>query len=743
MKRKLRLILILILIFSIFNVELVFANDDKPNAPERALAWMFRKLGDAGYNVINKYGLSIDTLIYNKATITSHFTNYSGISGSYGNHGVSSDELTNNNSNNNAEIIETFFTESPFLVDFSDNTESPFGIMGLGLNEIFKSLSLILMFIILHLLGFRQELNTTTKNRIELSESMTNYLLAFVMIFWLPKILQLIMMFSNFIVDGFNPSEAIGSNYVDVLRAAAINPNNPFILGDSIIYLGAVLVNVYFIFVYGTRALYLSMLFGFFPLIALYMNNRTLRQSFGNYVSEMFSAISIQWYDAAIFFGISYIFTALGADPHMGLIKFVITCGIIPLRAFFKRLFSFTGRSSVADMAGFAGLMGVVGLTRGIVGGTRSFITGTYGGAHDIWQAGQMKKEFEGAGGNAERAAQNASASRNDVSSPSFSYAGSIGSEMPDIKPYMNKQQGHNAYSFEKDFSSEDGLMIKRRLSPQEAHDYMVRKGIRRIGLATGKAVGGTAGGLVGAAAGSGFGMTGAIYGAQVGGIIGGGLGEGAGALAGLGGAYSTQLIMNVAREYNASNEGKSSDVVNAGSVAVYKSAGGVQSSNNLNYADSSNVNIIPSSGSKLEHSSGKEMGYANVDSKMFQRKYEEYSQNLSNEERDKIYKDASSYVNQFMSGKDFSGWDSSILNEFRDEIMNMALSYEGFNYTIDRLKAEGKHHYDYDALRHFGEAWRDGRVNDMYEAGAKYNSAKMIITRYGNNDGDIDINAI
>lgn len=686
MKNFKRFIVILLLITFVFNTSFVFADKDKPNAFDKTVGGMFRKLGDAGHAIINKFGFSIDSLIYNQE--------------------ITVDE--------DAEVI---FKKSIFLVDFSDDTESPFGKLGLVLYSIFVGFALVLMLSILIALGTRLQMNTITRNKVTFSETLSNYVIGFALIYWLPEIMTLFMYLSNFFVSAFNPSNVFGTGYIDTLKAAASDPNNPYLIWDSMVYLGSVAINLYFAFVYGFRAFHIAAFFGFFPLMVLYMNNSRLRQNFDNYLSTLFSTISIQWYDAAIFFGLSYMFNAFGSDPNMAFIKFIMSCAIIPLRAIFQSFFSLNGRPSMANMLGFAGLMGTIGLVRGIVGGTRGVATGVYSGINDMRQARKLKSDY----GKWENTATYAE--RNDGTNQT---------------PYVNvSPSGFSSYAFEKNYSSDDGISFKQKLTPDDVYKHMMRKGAIGIGKSLGKGVGGLAGGLAGAAAGSGFGATGIVYGSHIGGIVGAGAGEGLGAFGGLAGLYGIGGVESFAKLMRKSTkEQAEEDTAHNTSIDIYKGAGNLNAVNNMNYTDGTNINYQYESTAALGEgnvSAGDRpaLGPGVSEDIDWDAEHGKHINNMPDEVREAYMREAEEYADRMMSYVDTSGMSESAIRTYWDNFYRLSTVFSGYHYALNKMQEEGIQ-LDYTKLHSVVDAQKK-----------HYESLTYMHMRYNATGDGLDINEL
>lgn len=467
-----------------------FNDNRKPNIVEKYLAGLFTGLGDWVYKKIK--GFDIDTLVFNSSV------------DQYG-----------------------IRRESKFKLDFDENTASPFGKMGHLLYKIFQSFSLIAMLIILMIQGSRLQMNVITKNKVEFSETINNYILGIVLLYFFPQIFSFFMMLFNMIIGAFNPTAA-GASFFETLRAAAVDNNNSTILADSMLYFASSLLSLYFGFVYASRALHVTLFFFMFPIMVLYMNMPKFKQNFDNFVSDLMSTVSIQLVDASLILGLVVLFGYLGLDSSLTFWKFVMFASVIPLRSMAKKYLGFTKDSLMSDMLGFAALTGIAGIAGGLARGGKSLVGGVAGGISDIKRGNAgladldsviNKYGIDGSTGVASAAAMRA----NNVGE--IDYSSHMNADASKLLPSANFGAGLDSGGVGATASGVGGLDSAYKelqvLDKKRNYEKMRTDGYKNILRSVGSATGGLAGAGIGSVAGLGFGVNGMIYGALAGGSIG------------------------------------------------------------------------------------------------------------------------------------------------------------------------------------------------------------------------------
>ncbi len=479
-------------------------NEKDENIFVKGLRYLVVAIGDLLYRFLKPVGADIDTVIYNKSP-----------SG----------------------------TESKFKVDFTKNSSSPFSFMGRQLYTIFTSFALFIMFIILLTIGTKFQLSGTSRNKLDLKETLNNYVVSFLLIFWLPGVLNFVLQALNICVDAINPSHIKGlGSFVSQVEEGKT-------LSDAAVYLGTAALSFYFTVVYITRALHITMFYFMFPIMSTYMNGKKFKESFNTYISDLISTISIQLFDAALFLGLTVLFSKFGALNNItdaGFWKVIIAACIIPLRTMARKMLGFSKSSFGMDMLGMAGVMGAMGLARGFAGGAKNLVHGVGSGISSYTALGKVN-DFA-----PEDISTNSSTSpvaTRAYSSPSATY-------------------GH----------VDMGGGISRPITDkEEAKKKLLLHGSKQLFGSVGQAFGGVTGASVGAMAGIPFGLGGVMMGANMGGMLGGAAGDMAGNLVGTGiGSIpfsndNAQFNQDVNEENNnktsVSSSANLATVVNAGSM--------------------------------------------------------------------------------------------------------------------------------------------------------------------------------
>lgn len=452
-----------------------------PNVAERYLAEMFVSIADYLYNPIISYGADVDTLIYN---------------------GEGSRFKLDFN------IASEVDLQNPFV--------NPFAKVGYIGYAITKSLALAFMLSVLTILFSRMQFNVITKNKLDFKEAMNNYLISFLLILWAPHILNFILFLNNYIVSLLSPTAATGSTYLETLRSAATNTESPTLLGDAALYLSNCVINLYFMIVYASRAIHATLFYMLVPITSLYLNSRKMKPTFDNFISDFFQTITVQFLDALLFLILTLVFVFIdGADA--GLIRFIMTCSIIPLRGMAKKYLGIGGSSMASDMLGFAGIMGAASLVRGVVGGGKNLITGVSDGLYNMRRGQKGLSMMNGFGMD------------NFTQQGGYDMAGGMMTEdvgpaaamstnmkMPDISPYMKTHNNPMGYK-------QDPM---REYEMRSRYEDMIRGGKMSMYRSAYSAMGGLTFGAVGGIMGAGLGTTGMIYGAQIAGSVGSGIGH-------------------------------------------------------------------------------------------------------------------------------------------------------------------------------------------------------------------------
>lgn len=473
-------------------------------------------------------------------------------------------------------------TESKFKLDFSAESKSPFSFMGRQLYVIFKSFALFIMFIILLTIGAKFQMSATSRNKVDLKETVNNYLVSFVMIFWLPAVLNFVLQGLNVCVSALNPA------FISGLGGFSAQVEEGKTLGDAAVYLGTAMLSFYFTAVYITRALHITMFYFMFPIMSTHMNGNKFKESFNTYISDLISTLSIQIFDAALFLGLTVLFSksgALNSIEDAGFWKIVIAACIIPLRTTARKMLGFSKNSFGMDMLGMAGVMGAMGLARGFASGAKSLVSGVGGGISTYSQIGKLNRDSY-----APESSSEVGYNSHTLSAPSSIHASSTGiptatsasfSTSPDITPYMNKPYGH----------VDMGGGISRPITDKdEAVRRLLVHGSKQMFGSVGQAVGGVTGASIGAIAGMPFGLGGAVLGANVGGAVGGAAGEIAGNVMGHGIGYIP--FSNGSATINQNQNQQITDQANASvdsqaNLATIMNSGTVVPVNNVTYSNS------------------------------------------------------------------------------------------------------------------------------------------------------------
>lgn len=489
------IVLTLLLSFSVVQA-------DEPGAPERTFSSLLNNCSDFLYEKLEQANGDIDTIVYNGEG-------------------------------------------NLFNVRFTKDTDNPFGIMGYLLYEITKGLALVIMLSVLLGVFTKVQISAVTKNKVSFFEALNKFALSFVLIFWMPSIMNFCLDLVNTLVLAFNPTSypGVGLGFMDSLKEAAHSSKT---LADAAVYGASVGLSVYFVFVYATRALHLALFLFLFPIIVMYLNSPKMAKQFDEFLSDIISTLSIQPFDALMFLGISLVFShpsfiALGADA--GFWKIVLIMSLIPIRSIARKYLGFTPRSAISDMAGLAGMMGMYNLARGVTGGVTGVAGGVASGFGDLRNA----KKYRSSMGFGEDTAGGQGDVGQDGAVP-LSSARPL--EMPDIST-------HKA-----NYGIDIDRIGRTASTPQEAYNMLSKRGWSSITSSVGKGALGAVGGAYGGALGLGLGVGGAAYGAAIGGMLGGGAGYTAGKLAGninpfaYYDTYSNKKSGTATDEASGSNEG-------------------------------------------------------------------------------------------------------------------------------------------------------------------------------------------
>lgn len=305
---------------------------------------------------LKNQGVELDTLIYNKSP------DYS----------LSETVKTDSNLQKYREQTGQI---SLFYLNFNKNTTSVFARIAMKIYTFTSALAIIFMFIMLSLIGLKAFFSTVTTTKIELKETLVNYLLSFSLILLFPRLFQGVIYLCNLMTASFRPGYAMFELFTG-------NFDN---LGDCLLGIAYFVLLLYFIFAYGTRAGYLLICYAFFPIMALTMNSAKARRNFDMYISDTLSLLLIQPVDAVIFFSYSFLI------PYCSfLVQVILMASIIPIRKFTRKYTGvFSQGSAISDMGGFMAVQSVLGIAKGLVGVGVMAGTGIASGFADLGLAKQ------------------------------------------------------------------------------------------------------------------------------------------------------------------------------------------------------------------------------------------------------------------------------------------------------------------------------------------------------------------
>ncbi|MGE4283053.1 MAG: hypothetical protein AB7G87_04960 [Clostridia bacterium] len=669
-KKSIVLIILCFLVVNFFSFNVAYAASEQEPIILQGFKHLFNGIGYFGNKILQALGSDLDTTIYN----------YNPTSGK----------------------------TSMFQVNFMDGSESPFSQIGLDLNAIFTSIALIMMFLILRWKGGKLMFNLNTRNKVDFNETLINYVASFALIFFIPMIMNFVLFMVDKFVQALYPSFIPGGGFI-----SAIAEGTTF--ADSIVYAGTVIMSVYFVFVYATRAMHIVLFFFMFPIMATYMNSPKFKQNFDTYISDMISTIAIQPIDAALFYGLASLFAAGGAlsTGDVGFLKLVIVSAIIPLRGIAKKYLGCSSGSLASDMLGVAGVMGATSLATGFVKGGKSFFGGVTDGATDIKAGKDVLNSFAPEAGGVAAGSAGSTMAGGEGVLPSLSR--NFSSQSPDISGFMNNQRRTSAAG-PASYTNHDGVMTPIK-NPIEAHNQLTKRGAGKIARSAFGAMGGIAGGATGMAMGSLMGPTGMILGANIGGALGGGLGELSGA--GMG------LVYNPFEKNPSANTASSSDGENSPEI-----------NSSLTVAQNANI-ISPDASASFGMDGAIPEGSIGIDapganSINIEDEFKNHVNNMPDNIKESILKDARSRANTTIEQYKGSGYDSDTLEKMRPKVEENYAFQSATDYAFGQLK---KSDYNID------QAALDNMSDKMKENVYRRFEEKM--NEFKNKDYSVDFNEV
>lgn len=269
------------------------------------------------------------------------------------------------------------------LFTFEMRPGNPYGVVASAVyNTIRGILYIIITLIVLAKLVMAAYAGGSTKALSALKESLSSYILAIMMLTLMPYLFDVLLYVRDVILYTVTSNLGADVLHLDVSELSIIDMFKDIAsksVMNSFMYLGTVLLTLWFAMTYSALAMGYIIYFFAFPFVC--MNMQFEKNALGEWWKQMIYSMLIPISDIVLLF-IPLAFGSLGNTTAIHTLQFLICTMLIPARAQLRNAMGIRTNMGM-EMAGIATLMGAASFARSAVGTAARVGAGLSGAASD------------------------------------------------------------------------------------------------------------------------------------------------------------------------------------------------------------------------------------------------------------------------------------------------------------------------------------------------------------------------
>lgn len=279
------------------------------------------------------------------------------------------------------------------LFTFEMRPGNPYGVVASAVyNTIRGIIYIVITLIVLAKLVMAAYAGGSTKALAALKESLSSYLIAILMLTLMPYLFDVLLYIRDVILYAVTSKLGADILHLDVSKLSIIDMFKD-IASDSVMnasmYLGTVLLTLWFAMTYISLALGFIIYFFAFPFVC--MNMQFDKNTLGEWWKQMVYSMLIPISDIVLLF-IPLAFSSLGDTAAIHTLQFLVCTMLIPARAQLRNAMGIRTNMGM-ELAGIATVMGAAAFARSAVGTTARVGAGLFGAASDR-RMGKMYSEM-------------------------------------------------------------------------------------------------------------------------------------------------------------------------------------------------------------------------------------------------------------------------------------------------------------------------------------------------------------